>query len=295
MSYVISALLFYLIILPISWLPFPLLYAFSDFLFVIFYYLFPYRRKVILKNLRLCFPEKSEAEIKKIEKKFYKHFCDLLLETLKLFSASQKSIESRIEIVNSGLLNEYYAKGKSLVLVTGHYANWEWPAVTLSLHSKHHGTGIYQRLSSKFFDKQLRKTRAKFGVELMSTREVADFFESHKNELCTYGFINDQSPSDPKKGHWMTFMNQPTCMLTGAERYAFKYNYPVLYGAITRLKRGHYRLEYIPVTDNPAAEKPFAITEKSAKINEEIIRRDPAYWLWTHRRWKHKQPAGMER
>ena len=164
MAYIISALLFYLIILPISWLPFPLLYRFSDFLFLIFYYLFPYRRKVILSNLRLCFPEKTESEIKIIERKFYKHFCDLLLETLKLFSASRKSIESRMELVNSELLNKYYENGKSLILVTGHYANWEWAAITLSSHSKHHGTGIYQRLSSKFFDKLLRKTRAQFGV-----------------------------------------------------------------------------------------------------------------------------------
>ena len=288
MTDIISALLFYIIILPISWLPFPLLYGLSDILFFIFYYIFPYRRKVVLQNLRSSFPEKPETEIRKIEKEFYRHFCDVLVETIKLFSASQNAIERRIQLVNAGLLDEYFSKGKSLILVTGHYANWEWPAVTLTSHSKHKGTGIYQRLSSKFFDKKLRQTRARFGMELMSTREVADFFESHQNQLCAYGFINDQSPSDQKKGHWMTFLNQPTCMLTGAERYAVKYNYPILYGAITRIKRGHYRIEYIPVSDSPASEKPFFITEKCATINESIIRKDPAYWLWTHRRWKHK-------
>lgn len=289
MTDIISALLFYLIILPISWLPFPLLYGLSDILFFIFYYIFPYRRKVVLQNLRSSFPEKPEAEIRKIEKEFYRHFCDVLVETIKLFSASQNAIESRIQLVNPELLDEYFTNGKNLILVTGHYANWEWPAVTLTSHSKHKGTGIYQRLSSKFFDKKLRQTRARFGMELMSTREVADFFESHQNQLCAYGFINDQSPSDPKKGHWMKFLNQPTCMLTGAERYAVKYNYPILYGAITRIKRGHYRIEYIPVSDSPASEKSFFITEKCAIINESIIRKDPAYWLWTHRRWKHKK------
>ena len=289
MADIISALLFYLIILPISWLPFPLLYGLSDILFFIFYYIFPYRRKVVLQNLRSSFPEKPEAEIRKIEREFYRHFCDVLVETIKLFSASQNAIESRILLVNPELLDEYFTKGKSLILVTGHYANWEWPAVTLTSHSKHKGTGIYQRLSSKFFDKKLRQTRARFGMELMSTREVADFFECHQNQLCAYGFINDQSPSDPKKGHWMKFLNQPTCMLTGAERYAVKYNYPILYGAITRIKRGHYRIEYIPVSDSPASEKSFFITEKCAMINESIIRKDPAYWLWTHRRWKHKK------
>jgi KDO2-lipid IV(A) lauroyltransferase len=289
MSYILSALLFYLVILPISLLPFPLLYKLSDFLFLVFYYVTPYRRKVVLQNLRSSFPEKSEQEINKIAKEFYRHFCDIIVETLKLFSASQQAIESRIDLVNPGLADEYYRKNKSLVLVTGHYGNWEWPAVTLSSHSKHKGTGIYQRLSNKFFDKKLRNTRAKFGVELMSTREVADFFESHVNQLCTYGFINDQSPSDPKKGHWVTFLNQPTCMLLGAEKYAVKYDYPILYGKITRIKRGYYRIEYIKISDNPSKEKPFFITEECARINESVIRKDPAYWLWTHRRWKHKQ------
>jgi Kdo2-lipid IVA lauroyltransferase/acyltransferase len=287
-NYIFSAVLFYLVILPISWLPFPLLYGLSDFLFVVFYYLTPYRKKVVLQNLRSSFPEKSEKEIKDISKKFYKHFCDIVVETLKLFSASQHDIESRIKLVNADLLDDYYKKGKSLILVTGHYANWEWPAVTLTSHSKHKGTGIYKKLSSKFFDKKLRQTRARFGMELMSTKEVTEFFENHRNKLCAYGFINDQSPSDPRKGHWMPFLNQPTCMLLGAEKYAIKYDYPVLYGAITREKRGRYKIEYIKVSDLPSAEKPFAITEKCAQINETLIRQDPAYWLWTHRRWKHK-------
>jgi KDO2-lipid IV(A) lauroyltransferase len=292
-NYIISALLFYLLILPLSWLPFAILYRISDFLFFIFYYVLPYRKRVVLQNIRSSFPDKTEDEIKKIVKEFYSHFCDLFLETIKLFSAPQRSIENRMTFVNNDLLEDYYDKGRSLILVTGHYANWEWPAITLSSHSRHRGTGIYQRLSSKFFDSKLRQTRARFGVELMSTREVADFFESHKNDLCTYGFINDQSPSDPKKGHWATFLNQPTCLLVGAEKYAEKYNYPVIYGAITKIKRGRYKIEYFKVSDNPASEKKYFITEECSRINERIIRENPAYWLWTHRRWKHKPPANL--
>jgi len=288
MNYFFSALIYYVLILPISMLPFFLMYGVSDFLFLIFYYLIPYRRKVVLQNLRSSFPEKSPDEIKKIERRFYKHFCDVILETLKLFSASKQSIEKRVKIVNPELLNKYYQDGKSLVLATGHYANWEWPAITLPSHSKHKGTGIYQKLSSKFFDKKLRQTRAKFGMELMSTKEVAEFFEAHKNELCAYGFINDQSPSKPQNGHWGTFLGQPTCMSTGAERYATQYDYPVLYGVITRIKRGHYQIEYKVVSEKPSLEKPFYITEESARINESLIKSDPAFWLWTHRRWKHK-------
>lgn len=290
MSNILAALLYYFVLFPISLLPFRLLYGFSDIFCLVLFNVFGYRKNVIHRNIRQSFPEKSAAEIKNIEKEFYKHFCDIILETLKLFSVSQSTIEKRIEIVNSTLLNDYYDQGKSLVLVTGHYANWEWAAITLSLHSNHIGTGIYKKLSNGFFDKKLRQTRAKFGVLLMSTREVADFFENYKNKLCTYGFINDQSPSDPRKGHWMKFLNQETCMLTGAEKYAVKYDYPVLYGVIKKIKRGYYRVEYVKITDKPSSELPFAITEKCAIINEKLILDQPEYWLWTHRRWKHKKP-----
>ncbi len=284
-----SALLFYVIIIPISLLPFPLLYGVSDFTFILLYYVFPYRKKIVLQNLRNSFPDKSEAELKIIARKFYHHFCDLIFESLKIFTASEQSILKRVELVNPGLLEGYYNQGKSLVLATGHYANWEWPAVTLPFHSSHTGTGIYQKLTNKFFDQKLRQTRARFGMKLMSTKEVAAFFEEHVKELCTYGFINDQSPSDPKKGHWMKFLNQDTCLFLGVEKYAVKYNYPVLYGMITKVKRGHYRIEYKLVSDRPSESQPFEITEACSRINEQLIRTEPQYWLWTHRRWKHRK------
>jgi KDO2-lipid IV(A) lauroyltransferase len=287
--YFLSALLYYLFIIPISLLPFPLMYAFSDFVFLIIFYLLPYRKKIVLKNLRQSFPEKNEEEIQRICKKFYRHFCDLIFESLKLFTVNQDVILKRMELANTDLLEKYYKEGKSLILVTGHYGNWEWPAITLPFHSSHTGTGIYQKLSNPFFDLKLRETRARFGMKLMSTREVAAFFEQHKNELCTYGFINDQSPSDPKKGHWMKWLNQDTCMFLGVEKYATQYNYPVLYGVITRKSRGRYRIEYKLVSENPATEKKFFITESCAIINEELIRSGPEFWLWTHRRWKHKK------
>jgi KDO2-lipid IV(A) lauroyltransferase len=285
----LSALLFYLVIIPISLLPFPVLYLVSDFTFIVLYYLFPYRKKIVFQNLRNSFPEKTDDEIKTIAKKFYLHFCDLIFESLKIFTAGKQSILKRVELVNTELLQEYYKHGKSVILATGHYGNWEWPAVTLPYHSSHTGTGIYQKLSNDFFDLQLRKTRARFGMKLMSTKEVASFFESHKDDLCTYGFINDQSPSDPKKGHWMNFLNQQTCMFLGVEKYAVKYNYPVIYGKITKVKRGYYRITYELIDDQPALSFPFKITEACARINEDLIRKAPQYWLWTHRRWKHSK------
>jgi KDO2-lipid IV(A) lauroyltransferase len=287
MSTFFSAIVYYLILIPVSLLPFPLLYLFSDIIFLLLYYVSPYRKKLVLDNLRKSFPEKSEAELKLIRKKFYRHFCDLVVESLKTFTASGAAIQKRVKLVNPELVEQFYSKGKSVILVTGHYANWEWPALTLPYLSSHTATGIYKKLSNPFFDLRLQRSRSRFGLKLMSTREVQQFFADHSDKLCTYGFINDQSPSDPKRGHWLKFLNQDTCYLLGVETYAIKYDLPVIYTAIRKVKRGHYSITYQVVTESPLATEAFEITEACARINESIIREEPAYWLWTHRRWKH--------
>ena len=241
----------------------------------------------MLENLRKSFPEKGEEELKLIRKKFYRHFCDLVVESLKTFTASEKGIQKRVQLINPELVEQFYSKGKSVILVTGHYANWEWPALTLPYLSSHTATGIYKKLSNPFFDLRLQRSRSRFGLKLMSTREVQQFFADYSDKLCTYGFINDQSPSDPKRGHWLKFLNQDTCYLLGVETYAIKYDLPVIYTAIRKVKRGHYSITYQAVTESPLTTAAFEITEACARINESIIREEPAYWLWTHRRWKH--------
>ena len=289
MSNFFSAVLFYLIIRPISLLPFPILYGVSDFSFLILYYIFPYRKKIVMENLRGSFPEKSEAELNRICKAFYKHFCDLTVETIKLFTASRDSIQKRVKLINVELLESFYKQNKSLILATGHYANWEWPAITLPSHSHHFALGIYQPLSNKFFDNKLITTRSRFGMTLMPVKQVAKYFEDHYNQTCAYGFINDQSPSNPDRAYWGKFLNRDTAMLAGTERYARQYNFPVIYGEIKKISRGHYSIEYKLVSEFPKNEPEGVITQKCATINESIIRSQPEYWLWTHRRWKHKR------
>ncbi|CAN5493966.1 lysophospholipid acyltransferase family protein [soil metagenome] len=295
MGNLISALFYYLFLLPISWLPLPVLYLISDFLYFILYSLLGYRKKIVWENLRNSFPEKSEEELKVIMRKFYGHFCDVVGEGLKSLSTSEKQLQRQVEPVNTELIEKYYQLNKSVILCTGHYANWEWPAVAFIRHSSHKALGIYLPLKSKFFDQKLQDTRSKFGLTLMSVKEVAEYFEDHKNETCSYGFIFDQSPSNPKKGHWMKFLNQDTSVMTGVERYAVKYDFPVIYGKIIKLKRGKYRITYELVTDTPRQTKENEITEKIYHINESIIRSAPEYWLWTHRRWKHKKSGDEEK
>ncbi|MFM8432656.1 MAG: lysophospholipid acyltransferase family protein [Bacteroidota bacterium] len=286
----LSPLIYFLVILPVSLLPFPLLYGLSDLLFLVLYHLTPYRKKLVLENLQRSFPEKTEKELRTIRRRFYRHFGDLVVESIKTFTASRKSIERRVELENVELLESLYSKGKSVILASGHYANWEWPALTLPFHSSHTATGIYKKLSNPFFDKLLQRSRSRFGLKLMSTREVQTFFQEHADERCTYGFINDQSPSDPRRGHWTIFLNQDTCLLMGVETYAKKYDMPVVYADIRKTRRGHYKLTYRLVTAEPLLTKEFEITEACSAINESIICEEPAYWLWTHRRWKHRRP-----
>ena len=289
MSDFLSAIFYYVVLKPISMLPLPILYIKSRGYYFWLYFVFGYRKKVVLENLRNSFPEKDEREIRAIASKFYKHFCDLIVEGIKSFSISEDNLQKHVEPVNAELIEKYFLQSRSVIICTGHYANWEWPALAFIRHSSHKSLGIYLPLKSKFFDNKLQETRSKFGLTLMSVKEVGQYFEDHKDQACSYGFIFDQSPSNPIKGRWIKFLNQDTSAMTGVERYAVKYNFPVIYGHVIKLSRGHYRITYELVTDTPQQTQEGEITESIFKKNEQIIRSAPEYWLWTHRRWKHRK------
>lgn len=282
-------LLYYLFILPVSLLPFPVLYLISDFLYFVLYSVFGYRKKVVRKNLKNSFPQKTHSEIIAIEKKFYSHFCDLVVEAFKSFTISKHEIEKRMLYENPELANAYYRQGKSLIFVGGHYNNWEWIATSLGQQINHKALGIYTTLSNKFFDEKMRVTRGRFGLQMISTKIVAQVFEENKDKLTATIFAIDQSPGNPNRCHWMTFLNQDTGVVFGAEKYAKEYNMPVVFGAISKIKRGYYSLRFSVVTDAPQLQKEGEIMEAATKILEQDILAAPQYWLWTHRRWKHKR------
>jgi Kdo2-lipid IVA lauroyltransferase/acyltransferase len=284
-----SYLLYYLVIIPISLLPFPLLYLLSDFLFFILHSLLGYRKKIVVGNISNSFPEKSKHEINEITKLFYKHFCDVIVESLKSFTISDAQISKRMILKNPELLNKYYDNKQSVILAGGHYNNWEWIAVALDKQMKHQSIAIYKTLSNKFFDEKMRSTRGKFGLLMVSTKLVAETFSKFKNELTATIFAIDQSPSNPKKCYWMNFLNQDTPVLFGTEKFAKDYNQPVLFGTITKVKRGFYQIAFETVTDNPTNTEHGYITETTTKLLEAEIIKAPQYWLWTHRRWKHKR------
>jgi len=285
---ILNYLLYYLLLVPLSLLPMRLLYLISDFFFLLIWYVIPYRKKIVIQNLRNSFPEKSSDEINVIAKKFYRHFCDLVLESVKAFRISKTELTKRLAIRNPELLKSYYDRNMNLILVTSHYGNWEWGSMEFSNHSKHLTVGIFLPLKNKFWDRKIRQSRSRFGTHLISVREVARFFQE-KHELFMCAFIGDQSPSNPRTSCWVHFLNQETAFLTGAEKMAREFNLPVLYGHVRRIKRGYYELGYTIISENSASTSEGEITATFAHTAEKFIREEPAYWLWTHRRWKHKR------
>jgi len=286
---ILSYLLYYLVILPISLLPFPVLYGLSNVLYFFLYRIFGYRKKVVITNLRNSFPQKSEVEIRKIAGLFYRHLCDVIVESLKSFTISQQEIFQRLVLTNPDLLNSYYDKGKSIILSGGHYNNWEWIAVGLDQQVKHQTVAIYKTLTNNFFDEKMRNTRSRYGLLMISTKKVKSFLEESRDQLTATIFANDQSPRKTDNNFWMKFLNQDTAVPFGAEKFAKEYNYPVLFGCINKVKRGFYTITFEVVENDPVNSPHGYISEKTTKLLEEQIIKEPQYWLWTHRRWKHKR------
>ncbi|MFN0031654.1 MAG: lysophospholipid acyltransferase family protein [Flavobacteriales bacterium] len=285
-----SAILYWLVIKPLSLLPMWLLYGVSDFLFVVLYYLIGYRKKVVRINLQNCFPEKSKAELLRIEKKFFRHLCDLVIESLKNFSITEKQASKRMKHHGAEIFEHYAAKNQSVIIAGGHYGNWELWAVTVAAVVPHRVVGIYKRLSNQFFDKKMQHSRSRFGLSLVSTKETRDYFSQHEHDLTAIVFAVDQSPSNPKKCLWITFMGRETAALFGTEKYAVEYNRPVILGQLKKLKRGHYEVHYELVCENPAETDRGYLTQLMHDKLEEKIRETPEYWLWSHKRWKHQRP-----
>lgn len=285
-----SAIVYYLIITPLSLLPFWVLYHLSDSLYYVIFYLIRFRKNVVLGNLTNSFPDKNQAEIKQIAKKFYRHFCDLIMESVKLFTISKEELLARSKHANPEMLNKFYEQGKSIIIVAGHYNNWEMWAQSCNLQMKHQAVGIYTPLSNRFFNKKFAESRGRYDVVLLPKDDVKSFFRDKKDLIKAVVFGTDQSPSPhTKKVYWLNFMNQDTAVMFGSEKYAKEYNYPVIFAAIDKVKRGFYTITFELLEDNPTSSDYGEITERHTRRLEQQILQRPEYYLWTHRRWKRKR------
>lgn len=282
----------YFLIWIISWVPLVVLYLLADFLYYVLYYIARYRRGVVRTNLTKSFPEKSIKEIISIEKKFYRYLCDVFIEAISEMHMSKKEMMHRMKFVNVDTIIEQYQKGKSCMLMTAHYGNWEW-ASTLSVWLPEGKPlyGIYKKLSSKSFDFLMCELRMKFTGKNIEKDDLArKMLELRsKNQLAMFGMISDQTPSITGSDAWVKFLNQDTLAIVGTEVLAKKFDYPVFYAKITRIKRGYYTCEFIPISMTPKTTEKQEITIKYMQLLEETIQNNPPYWLWTHKRWKHKK------
>lgn len=285
--------LVYILVYPIIWmisiLPFRLLYAFSDGLYLIIYKLVGYRKKVVQDNLRLVFPEKPEDEINVITDKFYHHFCDMMLEAIKSLTISEKDMKERFTFANVELINDLEKQNRSIVLMCGHYGSWEWIFI-LQKYVTHKGYAVYSRLGNKYFDAMVKRIRAKYNSSLITTKETIPTLirAKTKGELTINGFVSDQSPMVSKAFHWNEFMGIKVPIHTGAEMLAKRLDMSVVYFRVKRLKRGFYETTFETLAVNPNDYPNYEITDVFTKKLEQQIREAPQYYLWTHRRWKHR-------
>ncbi len=285
-------LLIFILVYPFIWLlsllPMRILFAFSDILYFVVYYIIGYRKKVVRYNLKLSFPNKSKQERLEIEKKTIQHFLDTFMEMIKSFTISKKEISERFQYKNIEILQDFYSKNKSLIIMAGHYANWEW-VVNVNNLVPYNGYAAYKKIKNKYFEQKVKSSRTKFGAYFIPTKEFMDLMQGHadKKELAIYGLLSDQSPKLNKAHYWSNFMGVNVPVHTGAEMLAKKYNYPVIYFQTERIKRGYYKSTVMVLAENPRDYKDYQITDHFLKELESQIRNKPEFYFWTHKRFKH--------
>lgn len=292
-------LLAFVLIYPFIWvisiLPHRLFYGFSDFVFFFVYHVFGYRRKVVQNNLNLVFPDKSKEEINRIEKEFYKHLCDTFLEMVKTMNLSKKAVAKKYQVVNPEVLLEI-EKERSIIILCAHYANWEWN-VSINNYVNSKGYAVYQQVNNSYFDKFIRKTRARWNTTLITQGQTAKtVIQNFRNNVrATYGMVSDQSPQAHRAHYWTNFMGIKVPIFNGGEALARKTGLATVFLKVSKVKRGHYKAELIPIALNGKETEEHEITNKFLRLTEEQIHEKPEYYLWTHKRWKHrdKKPAAF--
>ncbi|CAN5221239.1 lysophospholipid acyltransferase family protein [soil metagenome] len=273
----------------IASLPFGALYKVSDFLFHLLW-LSGYRKDVVMANLRNSFPEKSEDEIKYLTKKYYRYLCDLILETLKTLRTTEKEARERCLFHNPEWLTKLYEEKRSVILVMGHYGNWEWAGPAFTLNTGFQLNVIYRPLSNTYFDRMMVSMRTKFGTRITPVQQTLRDMVATRNELTAIAFIADQT-AHQDKAHWMTFLHQDTAVFTGPEKLGIKFDYPIVYINTQRPKRGYYEVTPELMFLHPKETTEGEISEAFMRRLEKAILVEPTPWLWSHRRWKHRRPA----
>lgn len=265
------------------------MYLLSDILYFVVYYLVGYRRRVVRDNLEKCFPSKETKELRLIERRYYHYLCDLLMEGVyNVFFATPPYLRHHYRLVNRQLVDRYYEQGRSVILASAHYGNWEYMVSSLNMQLLHHGIGVGKPLDDKATAAYITRRRTRYGTQVVDQTDVREhvaFFDAHRVP-CALMMLGDQSPSNPHRSYWTTFLGRDTAFLYGAEYFARKYNYPVIYYTVRRVRRGYYEVEFSLLCEKPLEVPQYTVVERYVRRLEQEIMARPEYWLWSHRRWK---------
>ena len=274
-------------LLLISWMPFGILYLFSDILYYLLYHVAGYRKNVVRENIKLSGLVKTKKEALAIERKFYRYLCDLFLEIIKVKGMSKNAMMRRFKLTNPSMLKDFARMNKSVFVMAGHYGNFEW-LLSLGHHTPHTAHGIYAPLQNPYFDKYLKKVRSLHGSFLISRKKFREQFTNmqHRKELTVIGFAADQSPQDKKKNYFRDFFGHEVPVFTGAERLGKTFDVPILMAKVRRIKRGYYETTLNLLAENPRTLPDYAITDFFYEQLETLIKEDPSLYFWSHNRFK---------
>ena len=283
-----GALLYFGLVLPLSYLPLRILYVLADFLFFLLCTILPYRKKVIYNNLLLAFPTKTTEERKQIRKDFYRYFAELLVESIKNLTISEKQLRERMQLENPEILTQLQALGKPVLLVAGHYNNWEWLITAQALWFKNPNFGIGMPLSHPFWNHKLTARRERFGLEVIHAQNYQRAFQSEQPVVLV---LADQAPSSANNCLWLPFLGSETAVIFGPEYMANKYNCALVFANISNSKRGYYNIQLEVLVEYSNNLHYQALTQLHVQKLEQQILDNPSRWLWSHKRWKHQKPS----
>ena len=270
----------------ISLLPLRVLFVAADAVYILIYYFIGYRKEVVMNNLTIAFPEKSQAEKIKIAKQFYKNFIDSFIETIKMLSASEEYLKRHCT-GNWEMLNELHKNGKSCNILLGHMFNWELGNHVVSQQIKYEFLVVYMPISNKVINRLFLKLRKRGKTHLLSAHNMRHDMLPFRNQQYALALVADQNPPNPARAYWLNFFNKPAPFVTGPEKGSRLNDLPVVYCNFEKIRRGYYNVVLTLETESPNLLPEGALTVNYVRNLENAIRRQPDMWLWTHRRWKH--------
>ncbi|MFV0365519.1 MAG: lysophospholipid acyltransferase family protein [Mangrovibacterium sp.] len=279
----------------IAHLPFWMIYALADIFYFFSFHVFGYRKNVIVENLKNSFPEKSEAEIRQLTKAYYRHFSDITLESIKMHCMPPQVMKKHVVFANPEVANKYHDQGKGIIFLAAHYNNWEWNSWG-AYFLKHQFILVYNvQRNNKPMDDFLRTMRTQYGgiaVDMGHTPREGLTLNRGERKKALWLAADQSAPRSAQ--YWTRFLNQDSCFFSGPQKIASKSNAPVLYHYIHKVKRGQYISHFFEVEANPKETGEHAVLLNYINILEEIIEQQPAYWLWSHKRWKHQRQAEQQ-